>query len=85
MTKAEMTERERAIMEHATAWQHRSRLYRNHFTAGPEQDDWSVLTGLCERGLMKVRRPPSAEFGGMTVFSVTEGGLRALGAKDGKL
>lgn len=71
---------ERRIMEHATAWKHKRRLYRNYFVAGPDHMDWSVLQELCERGLMHVRRGPSDIMGGMTIFSVTDAGIAALGA-----
>lgn len=65
-------------MKHATAWEHRDRLYRNHFVAGPDSDDWPTLQALRARGLMYVRCEPSEDLGNMTVFAVTEGGINVL-------
>lgn len=69
-------------MEHATAWRHPRRLYRNHFVAGPDHDDWSTLQVLCHRGLMRARPLPSDVFGDSVVFFVTELGLAALKGRD---
>ena len=77
-----MTEYERHVMEHATAWRHPRRLYRNHYTAGPEQDSWPTLQALCARGLMRVHCAPSDDLGGMTVFAVTDAGIAALGREE---
>jgi hypothetical protein len=69
-------------MEHAIAWKHRHRLYRNYYVAGPDQEDWQLLQSLCERGLMEVIRQPSDMFGDMTVFAVTIAGQEALSRED---
>jgi hypothetical protein len=66
------------VMAHATAWDSKDRLYRNHFCAGPGHDDWATIQGLCERGLMRISRKPSALSGGDTVFLVTRAGIAAL-------
>lgn len=79
-----MSDAERSIMEHAVAWRHRRRLYRNHFIAGPDHVDWPTLLALCEQRLMYVRREPSSDFGGMTVFAVTEAGKKALAERQRK-
>jgi len=72
---------ERELMEHATAWRHRQRLYRNYFATSHGTDDWPIIQALCERGLMRVVRAPTALLGGMTVFAVTETGIAALGTQ----
>ena len=78
----ELTKDERHVMEHATAWMpKKSRLYRNRFIAGPDHDDWATLDGLAERGLMRNAGVLSA-CGGMSMFTVTEAGIRALGGRD---
>lgn len=78
-----MTEQERHIMEHATAWRHRHRLYRNHFATSPGTDDWAPIQALCERGLMRVLvSAEDGDFGGMTIFTVTDSGIAALKAAD---
>jgi len=63
------------VMVHATAWT--GRRYRNHFTTGPESDDWPVLVGLAEKGLVD-RGKPAAFNGGMTTFRVSDAGLEFL-------
>jgi hypothetical protein len=68
---------ERHVMEHATAWRHKQRLYRNHFVAGPGHDNWGVLKALCDRGLMRQSRGSELS-GGDSVFVVTDEGLAAL-------
>ena len=73
---------ERHVTEHATAWTHRHRLYRNYFVAGPDHEDWPVLQALCARGLVQMVRGQSATFGGDAVFSVTPAGIAALGEGD---
>lgn len=78
-----LTSRERSIMEHACAWSHRSRFYRNHYVSGPDSSEWAALQSLCERGLMFVRLASIAStdrFGGMSVFAVTQAGFAALEA-----
>jgi hypothetical protein len=68
---------ERNIMEHATAWRHKSNpLYRNRYVIDPDCDSWGTVQGLCERGLMRVLLKP--ELDGMTVFAVTTHGMEAL-------
>lgn len=74
----EVSERELEIMMHATGWQSRTPLYRNHFCAGPSHDDWAPIQRLIEVGLMRVTREPSAISGGDTVFGVTAIGIAAL-------
>lgn len=76
----ELSVEEREAMEHATAWRHKRRLYRNHFVTGPDTIDWPIVFGLVERGLMKMTRSPSELSGGMQVFAVTDAGIAALTA-----
>jgi hypothetical protein len=73
-----LSAQERHVMAHATAWDGKSRLYRNHFCASEGHADWDVLAALCRRGLMRVSRDPSPISGGDTVFAVTPTGLEAL-------
>lgn len=74
-----LTDREREIMEHATGWRSKNRLYRNRFVTGPDTDDWGPIMGLCARGFMASRAPVLllAE-AGMSSFYVTERGLKEL-------
>lgn len=81
----ELSKAERDVMEHATAWKHRDRLYRNYFAADSTHDDWITIKQLCERGLMGVRRRPTARFGYLTIFTVTEAGIAALKTKRKRL
>jgi hypothetical protein len=74
----ELTERELHIMAHATGWDSRWPLYRNHFCAGEGHDAWPSIQGLIGRGLMRVTREPSDLSGGDTVFGVTAIGIAAL-------
>lgn len=74
----EVSERELEIMMHATGWESRSPLYRNHFCASEGHDDWSTIQRLVEVGLMRVSSAPSAISGGDTVFCVTAIGIAAL-------
>lgn len=78
--KVTLTVNERDVMAHATAWDlgPRRRLYRNHYCASEGHHSWAELQALCERGLMRVLRKPSALSGGDTVFCVTDAGLAAL-------
>ena len=76
-----ITEREREIMQHAVAWKHKNRLYRNHFAVGPDDDDWTTIQVLCERGLMCVLRSPS-EISPLTIFTVTALGIDSLKGLD---
>lgn len=64
------------VLVHTTAWD-RTR-YRNYFTTGPETDDWPVLMGLVEKGLMTVARRADAMLGGMTTFQVSDAGFAFL-------
>jgi hypothetical protein len=73
-----VSEREREIMMHATGWQSRWPLFRNHFCTSPGGDDWAPIQRLIEVGLMRVSRKPSDLSGGDTVFSVTAIGVAAL-------
>lgn len=77
----ELTERELHILMHATGWESRWPLYRNHFCAGPGDDAWSAIQGLIARGLMRVSREPSELSGGDTVFCATAIGIAALKGK----
>jgi hypothetical protein len=70
--------KERDVMAHACAWDHKSRGFRNYFAATPGSDDWPTLQELCARGLMRVGRHSDPVFGGMTFFTVTDAGLAAL-------
>ena len=70
-----VTAKELHVMVHATAWT--GARYRNFFTTGPETDDWPVLIGLVEKGLM-LRGKPSELTGGMTTFRVSDAGLLFL-------
>jgi hypothetical protein len=76
-----LTERELEIMMHATGWESRWPLYRNHFCAGPGHDAWLAIHGLIGIGLMRVSRAPSELSGGDTVFCVTAIGIAALKQK----
>lgn len=64
--------RELEIMRHATAWSHRSPLYRNWFCPGGK--DLAICERLAANGLM--RKINVAD--GVPVFSVTESGLQRL-------
>jgi hypothetical protein len=65
-------------MEHALGrYARRQRDFRNHFVAGPDHEDWPILQGLCERGLMCAGRPSKA-LGGMSIFVVTDAGKAKL-------
>jgi len=75
---AVVTARERELMSHATGWESRWPLYRNHFCTGPGSDDWTTIQGLIERGLMRETRKPSALSGGDSVFGVTAIGIATL-------
>jgi hypothetical protein len=73
-----LTDAERHVMAHATAWDHERPLYRNHFCASAGHADWATLQALCSRELMRVGRAPGPISGGDTVFVVTPYGLEAL-------
>lgn len=74
-----LTDRERHVMVHATAWDHpRSPLYRNHFCARPGHEDWGTIQALVARGLMAERGRPSELSGGDHTFAVTNAGMEAL-------
>jgi hypothetical protein len=75
---SELSYTERELMEHATAWHHHRRLYRNHFVTGPGTTDWPTVQALCSRGLMMQTRAPSELSGGDAVFTVTEAGIAKL-------
>ena len=75
-----ITESDRHVMAHATAWD-RGR-YRNHYTAGPDADAWSTLESLVSRGLMRVRVRADPDLGGMSVFEVTKLGISALSSQE---
>ena len=66
------------VMEHATGWRSKRPLYRNHFCAGPDHEDWPVLQELCVRGLMRVSMSAEPALGGQSVFTVTEQGIAKL-------
>lgn len=63
------------ILQHAQGLDEHGRgsRYRNHFTTGPDSDDWKDCVALVDAGLMK-SHGERAIAGGMTVFSVTEAG-----------
>jgi hypothetical protein len=73
-----ISESERALMAHTTGWESKWPLYRNHFCASPDGDDWKTIEGLIARGLMYRAREPSDLSGGDTVFAVTPLGVSAL-------
>lgn len=75
MSVATVSAAELHVMVHSTAWT--SRRYRNYFTTGPESDDWPVLAGLVEKGLMNQGKPHELT-GGMTTFRVSDAGLEFL-------
>jgi hypothetical protein len=81
MGDATVSSEELHVMEHATGWNSREPLYRNHFVTGEGSDDWPIIQGLCQRGLMKMMRKPSALSGGDPVFSVTQAGIELLPKK----
>jgi hypothetical protein len=66
------------VMAHATAWDSKDRLYRNHYCARPGEDHWGTIQALCARGLMRVSREPAPLSGDVTVFLVTRAGIAAL-------
>lgn len=74
----EVSARELDIMMHATGWESRWPLFRNHFCTSPGGDDWAPIQRLVEVGLMRVSREPSPLSGGDTVFCVTAIGIAAL-------
>jgi hypothetical protein len=80
----ELTERERHIMAHATGWESRWPLYRNHFCAGPSHDAWPTIQALIARGMMRVSREPTPLSGGDTTFCVTAIGIAALKQSKGR-
>lgn len=82
---AELTERELAVMMHATGWDSRWPLYRNHFCAGEGHKDHGTILGLVARGFMRVSREPSQLSGGDTVYGVTAIGIAALRGKSGRV
>lgn len=69
------------IMAHATGWESRRPLYRNHFCASPGHADWEALQALCAHGLMRIGRKPSPLSGEDTVFMVTPDGIEVLKAR----
>jgi hypothetical protein len=69
---------ERRIMSHATGWESKWPLYRNHFCTSEGGDDWAPIQRLVEIGLMRVSREPSPLSGGDTVFCVTAIGIATL-------
>jgi hypothetical protein len=71
-----LSDAERDIMEHATAW--KNGRFRNHYAADEETDVWSTLISLTARGMLRVAVKPEPFFGSMTIFSVTENGQQAL-------
>lgn len=73
-----LSKEERDIMEHATAWNHKQRLYRNHFVTDHDSDDGKIIAGLIERGLMAMTRQGGQLSGGMPVFAVTKAGQDEL-------
>lgn len=75
---SDVSARELEIMTHATGWDSRWPLFRNHFCASEGQDGWSEIQRLIEAGLMRVSRKPSELSGGDTVFCVTAIGIAAL-------
>lgn len=79
--RGELSERERAILEHATAWRSRWPLHRNHFCADAAHEDLPAIRALVSRGLMHVSREPSSLSGGDTVYCVTAIGIAALKRK----
>lgn len=78
---ASLTERELDVMMHATGWESRSPLYRNHYCASEGDDAWSTIQALIARGLMRQSREPSELSGGDNVFSVTAIGIATLRGK----
>ena len=75
-----LSEYERELMEHATAWRNkRNRLFRNYFAAGPEGRDRETWDALLARGLAMAS--PHAGSDRLTFFHVTPEGLKALEAK----
>lgn len=75
---AELDDRAFEIMMHATGWESRWPLFRNHFCTSEGGDDWAPIQRLVEVGLMKVSRAPSQLSGGDTVFCVTAIGIASL-------
>jgi hypothetical protein len=68
---------ERELLAHATGWDSRWPLFRNHFCAGKAHADRPLLEALVARGLM-VQHAPNELSGGDDVFTVTAIGIAAL-------
>lgn len=78
---ASLTDRELDVMMHATGWQSRQPLYRNHFCASEGHADWSTIQTLIACGLMSCTSEGSALSGGDKVFAVTAIGIATLRGK----
>lgn len=79
---ADLTPRERDLLEHTVGFRSKSPGFRNHFCTGPDTDDWDDIQELCRRGLMRLTKPPTDWLGGMSVFAVTPAGKEAIGLKE---
>ncbi len=73
-----VSEDERHVMEHATGWESRRPLYRNHYCASEGHDMWPALQSLIGKGFMYESRKPSELSGGDHVISVTKEGVAWL-------
>lgn len=82
---ASLSDRELGVMMHATGWQSRQPLYRNHYCAGEGHHNWSTIQTLVECGLMRCTSEcesvGDAIRGGDKVFAVTAIGIATLRGK----
>lgn len=76
----ELTDAERALMAHATDFDGRWPLHRNHFCADRRHPDRPTIEALVARGLM-VQHAPTELSGGDDVFTVSAIGIAALRKK----
>jgi hypothetical protein len=77
MDRAPLTADERELLAHATGWDSRSPLHRNHFCADKAHASRATLESLVARGLM-VQHAPTALSGGDDIFTATAIGIAAL-------
>ena len=73
----ELAPHERELLAHATDWDSRWPLHRNHFCADARHADRPTLDALVARGLM-IRHAPTELSGGDDIFTVTAIGIAAL-------
>ena len=72
---SEVSEKQKEILEHATAWPEN---YRNHFCTGEGSTDFEDCQILVDLGLMTRRRDHLDQMSESYVYHVTELGLSRL-------